>query len=126
MKQVSVNKIVLRLAPLALAVSCSLSLLSGCSSGSSDSVISSTDASISGTIVAAPVNGANVSVVDANGNVVAGPETTSATGQYTLSVPNASLAQDLMVKSTGVHLLMKQQAILERLVKCMLMPRLVH
>ena len=101
MKQVSVNKLVLRLAPLALAVSCSLSLLSGCSSDSSDAVISSNDASISGTIVAAPVNGADVSVVDGSGNIVAGPVKTNATGQYTLSIPNASLAQDLIVKSTG-------------------------
>ncbi len=109
MKQVSVNKIALRLAPLALAVSCTLSLLSGCSSGSSDSAVSSiddsavssTDASISGTIVAAPVNGADVSVVDGNGNVVAGPVKTNDAGEYTLSIPNDSLAQDLMVKSTG-------------------------
>ena len=98
MKQISVIKTVLRLAPFALAVSCSLSLLSGCSS-STDS--GPTDASISGTIVAAPVNGADVSVVDGNGNVVAGPVITNATGQYTLSIPNASLAQDLIIKSTG-------------------------
>lgn len=98
MKQISVVKTVLKLAPLALAVGCSLSLLSGCSS-SSDSA--PTDASISGTIVAAPVNSADVSIVDANGNVVAGPVKTNSTGLYTLSVPNASLAQDLIVKSTG-------------------------
>ena len=101
MKAVSVNKLVLRLAPLALAVSCSLSLLAGCSSGSSDSIVGSTDASISGTIVAAPVNGANVSVVDASGNPVAEPVPTDAAGLYTLSIPNDSLAQDLMIISTG-------------------------
>jgi len=87
------------LAPLALAISCSLGFLSGCSSSSSGN--SSTDTSISGTIVAAPVNGAQVSVVDGNGNVVAGPVNTNSTGQYTLNVPNSSLNQDLIVKSTG-------------------------
>ena len=101
MKEVSVNKLVLRFAPLALAVSCSLSLLSGCGSDSSDSIVGSTDASISGTIVAAPVNGANVSVEDASGNVVAEPVTTNDAGLYTLSVPNDSLGQDLIVKSMG-------------------------
>jgi len=87
------------LTPLALAISCSLSLLSGCSSSSSNN--SSTDASISGTIVAAPVNGAQVSVVDGSGNVVSGPVNTNSTGQYTLNIPNGSLNQDLIIKSTG-------------------------
>lgn len=96
MKQTSVVKSVLKFAPLALAVSCSLTLLSGCSSSDS----APANATISGTIVAAPVNGADVSVVDGNGNVVAGPVKTDATGQYTLSIPTASLAQELIVKST--------------------------
>ncbi|RDH81142.1 MAG: hypothetical protein DIZ80_13580 [endosymbiont of Galathealinum brachiosum] len=84
-------------APLALAVSLSLGVLSGCSSSGS----SSTDASISGTIVAAPINGADVSVVDGSGNVVAGPVQTNDAGQYTLSIPEASLTQDLILKSSG-------------------------
>ncbi len=95
MKKISIVKTALKLAMLSAA-----GLLVACSS-SSDDTVASTDASISGTIVAAPVNGADVSIVDAKGNVVAGPVTTNATGQYTLSIPNASLAQDLVVKSTG-------------------------
>ncbi len=83
--------------PLVLAVSCSIGLLSGCGSSGS----SSTDASISGTIVAAPVDGAQVSVIDANGNVVAGPVTTNAAGVYSLNLADASLAQDLIIKSNG-------------------------
>jgi hypothetical protein len=89
MKQVLVMKSVLRLALVG-----ALGLQVACSSSSSD-------ASISGIISAAPVNGADVNVVDGNGNVVAGPVKTDAAGQYTLSIPNGSLAQDLIVKSTG-------------------------
>jgi hypothetical protein len=85
------------LAPLALAVSCSMSLLTGCSS-SSDGV---SDASISGAIVAAPVAGAQVSVTDANGNPVVGPVTTGSAGQYTLTIPAGSLGQALILTSTG-------------------------
>ena len=85
------------LAPLALAVSCSIALLTGCSSSSS----SSNETAISGSIVAAPVNGAQVSVIDVNGNVVAGPVSTNTNGAYALNIPNASLSQDLIIKSTG-------------------------
>jgi len=85
------------LAPLVLAISCSIGFLAGCSSSSSGS----NETAISGTIVAAPVNGADVSVVDASGNIVAGPVKTNGTGQYTLSIPDSSLAQDLIVKSVG-------------------------
>ncbi len=92
MKHISIIRTVLKLTLVGVTV---LLVACGGSSGSSN------DASISGTIVAAPVNGADVSVVDANGNVVAGPVKTDAAGKYTLSIPNASLAQDLIVKSTG-------------------------
>ena len=99
MKQISVVKSVLKFAPLALAVSCSLTLLSGC--GSSNSAAPA-NATISGTIVAAPVSGADVSVVDVDGLLVAETEKTDAAGKYTdLVIPHGSLAQDLIVKSTG-------------------------
>jgi hypothetical protein len=99
MKQTSVVKSVLKFAPLALAVSCSLTLLSGCSS--SDSATPA-NATISGTIVAAPVNGADVSVVDVDGLLVAETEKTDAAGKYTdLVIPHGNLAQDLIVKSAG-------------------------
>ena len=93
MKQLSI----LKTAPKLLLVSLMLTM-AACSSGGDSS---SSDAGISGTIVAAPVNGADVSVIDGNGNVVAGPVKTNASGQYSLSIPDDSLAQDLIVKSTG-------------------------
>jgi hypothetical protein len=86
------------LAPLAIAVSCSISLLTGCGSSDDDA---SSDISISGSIVAAPVSGAAVSVIDASGNPVAGPVDTNSSGQYTLTIPGGSLGQDLIIKSTG-------------------------
>jgi hypothetical protein len=95
MKKISIVKTALKLALLGAA-----GFLVACSS-SSDDPVASTDSSISGTIVAAPVNGADVSVLDGNGNVVAGPVKTNDAGEYTLSIPNTSLAQDLIVKSTG-------------------------
>ncbi len=84
---------------LKLALISVVGLLVACASDSDSAPPA--DASISGIITAAPVNGADVSVVDANGNVVAGPVKTKATGQYTLSIPNGSLGQDLIIKSTG-------------------------
>ncbi len=66
--------------------------------GSSDGVSTAT---ISGAIVAAPVSGAKVRVIDAKGNEVVEAVTTNASGQYTLSIPTGSLGQDLIVKSTG-------------------------
>jgi len=91
MKQVSVFKTGLYLAMAGL-----VGLQVACSSDSGPA-----DASISGTIVAAPVNGAEVGVVDGSGNDVAGPVSTDANGMYTLVIPNGSLAQDLIIKSTG-------------------------
>ncbi len=83
-------------ASLALAASCSLSLLSACSSSNSESSIS-----ISGAIVAAPVNGAEVSLTDPNGNLLAGPVSTDANGQYHLSLSDEILNQDLIIRSSG-------------------------
>ncbi len=86
-----------RFAPLALAVSCSI-ILTACGGGGSDS--GTTDATISGAIVAAPVDGAQVSVTDVSGNLVAGPVSTTA-GQYSLIIPAGSLGLSLILKSTG-------------------------
>lgn len=96
MKQNSVFRAVLNLALVSAT-----GLLVACGSDSSTPAPAPVDASISGTIVAAPVNGAGVSVVDGNGNVVVEAVQTDATGQYSLTIPADSLAQDLIVKSTG-------------------------
>jgi hypothetical protein len=101
MKEISVVKPVSKLAPLVLAVSCSLGLLSGCSSSSDSAAVAPVDASISGTIVAAPVSGADVSVEDGAGNVVVEAVKTDADGNYTLVIPEGSMGQDLIIKSTG-------------------------
>ena len=96
MKQSSMVKTVLKLVLVSV-----VGLLVACSS-SSDSTTPPADASISGIITAAPVNGAQVNVVDAGGNHVAGPVPTDANGKYTnLVIPNGSLGQDLIIKSTG-------------------------
>jgi len=93
MKQISIVKPALKLALIGVT-----GLLVACgSSGSS----APADASISGTIVAAPVNGADVSVVDGAGNVVVAAVKTDANGKYSLVIPNGSLGQDLIVKSSG-------------------------
>jgi hypothetical protein len=77
-----------------------LALLTACNSSDGDSDNVST-ATISGAIVAAPVSGAQVSVVDASGNVVVESVTTKANGQYSLSIPADSLGQDLIISSSG-------------------------
>lgn len=82
--------------PLVLAASCSLSLVSGCSSSDNESEIS-----IGGSIVAAPVNGAAVTIIDTSGNTVAGPVNTNAAGQYSLKLTDDILNQDLVIKSSG-------------------------
>jgi len=94
MKQISIVKPVLKLALVGVT-----GLLVAC--GSSGSSSTATDTSISGTIVAAPVNGADVSVVDGAGNVVVEAVKTDANGKYSLVIPDGSLGQDLIIKSTG-------------------------
>lgn len=86
-------------------VACSVGIIAACSS-SSDSTSTTpetltTTSSISGSIFAAPVNGAEVSVEDMSGNTVAGPVTTNADGTYTIDVPDSALSSDLVVKSNG-------------------------
>jgi hypothetical protein len=79
-----------------LALFSAVGLLVACSSGSDDPV----DASISGTIFAAAVSGADVLVTDGT-NTVAGPVKTDTDGKYTLVIPHGSLNQGLYIKSSG-------------------------
>lgn len=95
MKQIS---IITAASKVALIGAVSLLVACGDSANVSPSL---TDTTVSGTIVAAPVNGADVSIIDGNGNVVVDPVKTDAAGQYTLKLPLLSLTQDLIVKSTG-------------------------
>jgi len=72
--------------------------LYACGGGSSDSLATTT---ITGSVFAAPVDGASVSVKDTSGNTVAGPVTTATDGTFSIVVPTASLAADLVFESTG-------------------------
>ena len=73
--------------------------LSGCGDSSSDSV--SDSSSIEGSIFAAAVEGAEVSVLDVNGNLLAGPVMTGSDGGYRINIPNAHLSGDLQFVSSG-------------------------
>ena len=95
MKQTSNITTALKLAlvsVVALQVACSTS---------TSSTPPPADVSISGIITAAPISGANVSVIDVDGTVVVEPVPTDAAGRYSLVIPGANLAQDLIVKSSG-------------------------
>lgn len=76
-------------------------LLSACGGSSSDSSSSSSSTTVTGSIFAAPVSGASVTVKDTSGNIVAGPATSNASGQYSVAIPNANLAQALVFESAG-------------------------
>jgi len=76
--------------------------LAACGGGSSGGSSTTSDsATLSGTVVAAPVNGATVLVKDTAGNTIAGPVTTAADGSYSVTVPNAHLASALVLESSG-------------------------
>jgi hypothetical protein len=83
-------------------VACSIATLAACSSSSdSTAPAPATSTSISGSIFAAPVNGADVSVENTSGDVVAGPVQTNSDGSYTIDIPDSALSSDLVFKSTG-------------------------
>ena len=73
--------------------------LGGCNS--SDDPTSSSSTTIEGSIFAAPVAGATVTVFDDNGNEVAGPVSSGADGRYRISIPNVDLASALSFVSNG-------------------------
>ncbi len=97
MKQFTGVKKWLKLALIPLA-----GLLVACGGGGGgDTTGSSTDTTISGSVIAAPVNGATVLVKDRAGNTVAGPVTTASDGTYSIDIPNSSLSADLVFESSG-------------------------
>ena len=79
----------------------SLVFLQGCggSSDSNDNSVATT--TISGSVVAAPVSGASILVKDSAGNTVAGPVTSTASGEYSIDVPTSALAGDLRFEASG-------------------------
>lgn len=70
-------------------------IINGCGSSSGDSPGAST---ITGSVFASHVNGAEVTVYDTDGNIVAGPVTTDPDGSFSLKV---SGRRDLIFESTG-------------------------
>lgn len=75
-------------------------ILAACGGGGSSSSGDDTTA-VTGSVVAAPVDGASVVAKDTSGNTVAGPVTTASDGTYTIQIPNASLASALVLESSG-------------------------
>lgn len=75
--------------------------LFACGGGGGGGTPASTDTTITGSVVAAPVSGASVVVKDTGGNTIAGPVTTGNDGTYRIDVPNSALSGELVFESTG-------------------------
>jgi hypothetical protein len=78
-----------------------LAACGGGGSGSSPAAGGGSSATISGSVFAGPVAGAQVTVKAADGAIVAGPVATGAAGEYQISVPTGALAEDLRIEATG-------------------------
>ncbi len=83
-----------------LLASSSLLLLGGCN-GSSSSKKDSDTATISGSVYAAPVSGAQVSIKTAGGETVAGPVQSDSGGNYSIEIDKNRLSGALIVESAG-------------------------
>ncbi|MCF6280633.1 MAG: hypothetical protein L3J28_00230 [Candidatus Polarisedimenticolaceae bacterium] len=87
---------------LKLAVIPLVGVLAACGGGGSSSSSDTSDTTtVTGSVVAAPVHGASVVFKDAGGNTIAGPVLTQADGSYSVPIPNAYLAAELIFESTG-------------------------
>jgi hypothetical protein len=71
-------------------------LLAACGSSGPEPTVT-----VTGSVFAAPVSGAAVTVRDAGGAAVAGPVTSSATGAFSVEIPASQLARPLFVEATG-------------------------
>ena len=85
--------------PFQLTALASVFMLSACGGGNGSSSVATSE--ISGSVFAAPVNGASVTVTDMAGNQLAGPVSTNATGHFSVSIPTVHLSDDLMFIATG-------------------------
>ncbi len=94
MKHVSTLSAWLTLSVIPLA-----GFLTACGSSSNDEGTDTT--TVTGSVTAAPVDGASVVARDTAGNILAGPVSTAADGTYTLRIAKASLASDLLLVSSG-------------------------
>ncbi len=87
-----------RLLLLPLALACLLP--AGCGSSSSDTPAPVATTPISGTVTAGAVDGGELTVVDATGNLVAGP-VTSHLGAFTVNIPDSRLGEGLVFECSG-------------------------
>jgi len=76
-----------------------LTLLSGCG-GSSSSSLPAASKTVTGSVFAAPVEGAEVTITRSDGHVIAGPVKTTADGAYSIRIPKSALANDLIITSS--------------------------
>ena len=74
------------------------SLFAACGGGGGSSSDSTT---IIGSVVAAPVGGAMLTVHDEHGNTLAGPVTTAADGSYSIQIANSDLSRALVFSANG-------------------------
>jgi len=85
-----------------LGVPLAAALLTGCGDDAAQPANNTSDATtLSGSVFASYVNGASCQVVDTNGNVIAGPFTSSASGAYSIPLPDSHLAENLVVECSG-------------------------
>ncbi len=92
----------LKTAQVSLVSLCAIGLLTACGGGGGEST--STDdgnISLTGSVFAAPVRSARVTISDCNGNAVTAGVTTNVDGSYTFNIPPSSLNQDLCIESDG-------------------------
>src|SRR5512139_723866 len=89
------------LAAAAASVAGAGMLLAACGGGGGDAPAATTT-TVTGSVFAAPVNGASVAVKYADNNAtVGGPVTTGADGAYNVSIPNGALSKALRFESSG-------------------------
>ncbi len=78
----------------------SMTLLITACGGGGGSTATPTSTTITGSVFAAPIDGAAVLVLNSTGTAtIAGPVTTASDGTYSVDIPNASLASDLIISS---------------------------
>lgn len=75
-------------------------VLSACGGGGGTATTTTTT-SITGSVIAAPVSGANLVITDHSGHILAGPVTTSANGQFSINIETSQLSSDLIFKASG-------------------------
>ncbi|KAB0670434.1 hypothetical protein F6V30_09810 [Oryzomonas sagensis] len=76
-------------------------IMSGCGGGSGGGSSPVATTTVSGSVLAGPANGAKVKVTTVAGTVVAGPAITAGDGSYTIAIPTAALANDLVFEATS-------------------------